>query len=64
MFVAVLIACLASQPTNCESYEMPLVAVMPHAQMLEAQTWAVAFEKAHPGLRIVGGVRVVRGVQA
>jgi hypothetical protein len=58
---AVLVACLISSPTSCETYEMPLVATLPQPQFFEAQTWAVEFEKAHPGLMIVGGVKVVRG---
>ncbi len=63
MFVAILIACLASQPTTCSSYQMPLVEVMPHMQMVEAQTWAASFLKAHPGMRMES-LKVVRGVEA
>jgi hypothetical protein len=33
-------------------------------QAREAQTWAVQFLEAHPGLRMVGGVKVVRGREA
>jgi hypothetical protein len=43
--------------------EMRLLEVMPHMQMVEAQTWAVSFLKAHPGMRMES-LRVVRGVEA
>jgi|GEM_PF-4934676 len=64
MFFAVLVACLISSPTSCETYEMQLREWHPMMQAVEAQTWAAQFMEAHPGLRIVGGVRVVRGRSA
>jgi hypothetical protein len=60
--VALLIACLVSAPTDCRSYEMPLVESMPHMQMVEAQTYAVKWLQSHPGYRVT--VRVVRGREA
>jgi hypothetical protein len=63
MLVAVLIACLVAEPGECETYEMPLVEVMPHMQMVEAQTWAVSWLKAHPGMRMES-LKVLRGRSA
>lgn len=63
IFSAILVACLASKPTECETYEMRLTEHLPFMQMVEAQTWAASWLKAHQG-RVLRDLRVVRGVGA
>lgn len=60
MFSAVLIACLATAPTECSSYEMELREWHPLMQMVEAQTWASQWLDAHPRY-VKKDLRVVRG---
>lgn len=60
MMTAVLVACLISAPTQCETYEIALREWHPMMQAVEAQTWAVSWLQAHPGMRMES-LKVLRG---
>jgi hypothetical protein len=60
VYVAVLVACLISAPSECRSHEMFLTSWHPTMQAMEAQTKAVEWLARHPGyekrdLRVVSG---------
>lgn len=50
MFTAILVACLASEPTTCRTHEIYLSEWMPPMQFLEAQTKAAEWLEKHPDM--------------
>jgi hypothetical protein len=58
--VAVLVACLVAEPTDCRTIEWRLIASMPHSQWSEAMGRADEWLKTHPDTE-KRDLRVVRG---
>lgn len=63
MFTAILVACLASEPTTCRETEFYLTETMPFMLWREAETKALGWLKAHPGMT-KADLRLVRGRSA
>jgi len=50
LYTAILVACLASAPTECRTHEMRFEAsAIPTAAFVEAQARAAAWLSEHPG---------------
>jgi hypothetical protein len=60
LYTAILIACLISAPGDCREVELYLVARMPTAAAIEAQTRAATWLEQHPGM-VKKSLRVVQG---
>lgn len=65
IYTAILVACLASAPTECKRHEFLIMGNgIPYAPVIEAQARAAQWLKDHPGYEMRGNVVVRPGRSA